>query len=852
MMTLINDIKYSVRQLSKNPGFNVVAVISLALGIGINTTVFSLINTFLFRPIVGQREGELVQCYNRDTAQPDTYRAFSFPDYVDLRGRNQVFSHLLAYELAEVGVTEGDVSRRVTSALVSANYFSTFGVTMARGRAFRLEEEQPGSAIPVAILSYAAWTSGGADPDIVGKTLRVQTRPYTIVGVAPRGFTGVMAVMSPHLWLPLGMRDTLRRDVGSGDDARLSDRNQHCLLLVGQLRRGFTRARADSELRGLAGQLQIAFPAEDRDYTIDVHPLPRLTLGPQPEVGSAGRAFVVGRVTPMLLAVAGAVLLISCLNLANLLLARGAARRKEIALRLALGAQRHHVVGQLLMEAFVLSLLGGAVGLLLAFWSTRLLALTAASVTPGVLVFNTRPDLRVLATTLGLCGLSTLLFGLGPAWRLSRPGLMTDLKEQVGESVEPSSAQNLLAMRSLLVIAQLAISLALLTAAGLFIRGAVNAARVDPGFPLKNGLVVELDPAMAGYDELRARQTYRAVVQRLRELPGVEDVSLAASVPFGRVEWRDVSRAGVTPAVSTSAQSAAMGKSFGAERNIVGADYFRTIGLPLLRGREFGPSEMEPGSGLNVAVIDLELASKLWPGEEALGRQLQVERSAPGANPRVLEVIGVVPTARNNIIEPKPVPHLYVPWGFEYQSNMHLHVRIVPRGRPHELVLFRAVREEIHAADASLPVISVKSLSDLPKGTRDLWLVQAGAQMFMAFGGLALVLAVVGVYGIRSFTVARRAREMGIRLALGATALNVLWLVMREGLILTGVGLGCGMLLACASARLLSGLLYGVSPLDPWVFGLVPLFLAATALSACYLPARRAAKIDPMKALRYE
>jgi predicted permease len=495
MTTVYQDIRYSFRQVLGDPGFTVVAVISLALGIGVNTTVFSLINTFLFRPIAGQREGGLVQCYNRDAAHPDTYRAFSYPDYVDLRDRNQVLSHLLAYELAEVGVTEGDVSRRVMAALVSANYFSTFGVTMARGRAFRLEEEQPGSAIPVAILSYAAWTSGGADPDIVGKTLRVQNRPYTIVGVAPRGFTGVMAVMSPHFWLPLGMRDTLRRDVSSGEYARLSDRHQHCLLLVGQLRPGFTRARAESELRGLAGQLQIAFPAENKDYTIDVHPLPRLTIGPQPEVGSAGRAFAVGRVTVMLLAVAGAVLLISCLNLANLLLARGAARRKEIALRLALGAQRHQVVGQLLMEAFVLSLLGGAVGLLLAFCSTRLLALTAASVAPGVLVFNTRPDLRVLAATLGLCGLSALLFGLGPAWRLSRPGLMTDLKEQVGEPVAPSSGQSLLAMRSLLVIAQLAISFALLTAAGLFIHGAVNAARVDPGFPLKNGLVVEVGPA---------------------------------------------------------------------------------------------------------------------------------------------------------------------------------------------------------------------------------------------------------------------------------------------------------------------------------------------------------------------
>jgi predicted permease len=848
----MNNLRFAVRQLRKSPGFAAVAVLTLALGIGANTTVFSLINTFLLRPMLGQREGELVQCYSRDTAQPDTYRPLSYPNYVDLRERNQVFSHLLAYELAEVGVTEGDMSRRVLAALVSANYFSTFGVTMARGRAFRPEEEHPGSAIPVVILSHAAWIAHGADPDIIGKTLRIENRPHTIVGVAPREFTGAMSVMSPQFWLPLGMREALRREPASDESARLSARNQHCLLVVGQLKTGVSRARAESELRALASQLETAFPAENKDQTIDVHPLPRLTIGPSPEAGSAGRAFVANRITPMLFALAGAVLLIACLNLANLLLARATGRRKEVALRLALGAQRRQVVGQLLMEAFLLSVLGGAVGLLLAFWSTRLFILSAVSALPYVLVFNTTPDLRVLAATLGFCVLSTVLFGLGPAWRLSRPGIVADLKEQVSEPVSPASGRSLLAARSLLVIAQLAVSLTLLTAAGLFIRGAVNATRVDPGFALKDGLVVEVDPALAGYDEVRGRQTYRGLAERLRGLPGVEDVSLAASVPFGGRAWRNVSRAGVTPAADARAESAATGRSFGADYNVIGADYFRTIRLPLVKGREFNTAEMEPGSASSVAVIDQDLADRLWPGEEALGRQLQIAEGVSGENPRFLEIVGVVPTLRNNLIEPEPVPHLYVPWGFEYHPKMHLHLRVAPRGRESELALLRTVRDEIRAADARLPVISLKRLADLPEGTRDLWLVKTGAHMFLAFGGLALVLALVGVYGVKSFTVAQRTREIGIRMALGASAPSVLWLVLREGLILTAVGLGFGVLLAAAAGRLLSGLLYGVSPLDPLAFTLAPLFLAAAALLACYLPARRAARVDPMTALRCE
>ena len=849
---VMNDLRFALRMLRKSPGFTAVAVLTLALGIGANTTVFTLINTFLLRPMAGKREGGLVQCYNRDQSRPDTYRAFSYRNYVDIRERNGVFSRLLAYEIVEVGLTEGDISRRVMASLVSANYFSTFGITMFHGRAFRPEEEQPGSAIPVVILSHGFWTASGADPAVVGRTVRIQSRPFTVVGVAPREFTGIMSIMSPQVWLPLGMHDALRRDLNPDDATHLSDRNQHCLLIVGQLKSGTNRAHAEAELRGLARQLEVSFPGENKDQTIDVHPLPRLTIGTAPEIGSAGHAFVVGRITPMLLAMAGAVVLIACLNLANLLLARGMGRRKEIAIRLALGAKRHQVIRQLLTEALLLSVLGGAVGLWLAFWATRLIAMSWVSALPYLIVFNTTPDLRVLAVTMVFCLVSTLLFGLGPAWRLSRPGIVTDLKEQVSEPVWTASGRRLLALPSLLVMGQLAISLALLTAAGLFIRGAVNATHVDPGFPLRDGLVVEVDAALAGYDEVRGRQTHRTLAERLRGLPGVAEVSLATSVPFGRRDWRQVSRASVTPAAGKVAQSAATGKSFGADYTIIGADYFRTVGLPLLKGREFNSAEMEPTSAPRTAIIDQELAGWLWPGEEALGRELQITGGASGENRRVLEVVGIVPTVRNGIIEPKAVPHLYVPWGHEYQPKTYLHLRVAPRGREGELALLKTVREEMRSLDSRLPVISMKTLADLPKGTRDMWLVQSGAQMFLAFGGLALMLALVGVYGVKSFTVARRTREIGIRMALGATAPSVLWLVLREGLSLTAVGLGIGVLLAAAAGRLLAGLLYGVSSVDPLVFGIAPLFLMATALLACYFPARRAARVAPIQALRYE
>jgi len=848
----MNDVRFSLRMLLKNPGFTAIAVLTLALGIGANTTVFSLINTFLLRPMAGKREGELVQCYSRDKVRPDTYRAFSYPNYRDIRERNRVFSHLSAYELAEVALTEDNLTRRVLAAFVSANYFSTFGVTMTRGRAFLPEEEQPGSAIPVIVLSHALWTARGADPEIIGKTLRIHQRPHTIVGVAPREFAGAMSIMSPHLWLPLGMRETLRRDLVPDESLRLSDRNQHGLLVVGQLKPGVNRASAEAELHGLAGQLETAFPAENKDQTIIVHPLPRLTIGPSPEIGNPGRAWVANRIIPMLLAMAGAVLVIACLNLANLLLARGTSRRKEIAIRLALGGTRRQVVGQLLVEALLLSVLGGAVGLLLAYGATRLLTLSWISGMPFVLVFTTTPDLRVLAATLGFCGLSTLLFGLGPAWRLSRPGLVNELKEGVKESASQVSGRGLLAGRSLLLVAQLAISLAMLTAAGLFIHGAVNAAQADPGFALKDGLVLEIDPALAGYDEIRSRRTYRTVIERLRALPGVEGVSLAASLPFHQRDWRNVSRAGVTTAADPMADSAATGKSFGSDYNIIGADYFKTLGLSLVQGREFNRSEMEPGSASRVAVIDQELARRLWPGEEALGRQLQIAGAAPGESPRVLEVVGLVPTLRNSIIESQPVPHLYVPWGHDYRSKMSLHLRVAPRGRESELALLRTVREEIRSVDSRLPVLSLKTLADLPKGTRDMWLVQTGAQLFTLFGGLALFLAVVGVYGVRAYAVARRTREIGLRMALGASKHDVLWLVLREGLKLTLAGVGVGLLLAVSTGLALRSLLYEVKALDPVTFGVVPLCLAAAALLACWLPARRAASIDPNQALRHE
>jgi len=676
MGNLLDDIRYGIRMLLKHPGFTTIAVLVLALGIGANTAIFALVNSMLLRPILAESPEELVAVYSKNTARPG-YRSFSYPNFQDIRDSDVVFTDLMAHNLTMIGVADGEVTRRVFAEIASADYFDTFGVEMFRGRAFSPAEEAPGSAVPVVIVSYEHWRRNGEDPDLVGKTLRVNGQALSIVGIAPRNFTGRTAIMSLEIYLPFGLYDLMISDMFSEDGLALGDRDHHNLFLVGRLRPGLSYEEADAQLALVASRMGDAFPAINRDQTFVVGPLSRVGISTNPENDDE-----IAVLASVLMAMAGIVLLIACINLANMLLARGATRHKEFAVRVAIGAGRGRVLRQLLTEGLMLAVMGSIAGLLIAYWANSMLAasmneILVMSAMSMDIVIHAAPDYRVLSATAAFCVVATVLFGLGPAWKLSRPDVMADLKEQVGELQERGRGGKVFGRRNLLVVSQIALSLVLLTAAGLFVRGAVKAADVDPGFSLDNGLIVEIDPSLVGYDEVRSRDLYRRLYDRLANIPGVESTSVAATVPFGNVSSGEaVRRAEDLPGSGASGEDEI--EAVSATSNIVGADYFTTLGLPIMRGRPFSRSEAETDGGPRVAIVDETLAERLWPDEDPLGRQIGFGRDPADRGTNDMEVVGVVPTIRDDLFASGPEPHVYVPHGQDFQSGMNIHIKTSP------------------------------------------------------------------------------------------------------------------------------------------------------------------------------
>jgi predicted permease len=843
MSNLLRDVRFGARMFRKNPWFTCAAVTVLALGIGANTAIFSLVNAFLLKPLVIRNPAELVGCYSRDTAKA-SYRGFSYPDYADLSANGSAFSSLMAHNMAMVGLSEGDTTRRVFADIVSANYFTTFGVPLFQGRSFTPEEERPASAIPVVIVSYAYWKKNGADPQLLGKGVRINNRIYTVVGIAPEGFTGTTAMISPELYLPLGVYEMAINDF-EGVGRALAARSSHDLILVGRLKAGVSQKSADALLATAASQLAKAYPEDDRDQTFLVQPLPRMGISTAPESDSQLMIPAI-----LLLAVSGVVLLIASLNVANMMLARGTTRGKEVAIRLALGGSRADIVRQLLAEGFLLALAGGVAGLAVAYWSTGALVRSMAGLAPIDLVYSAGPDTRVLFATIGFCVLSTILFGLGPAWNLSRWNLFAGLKIGDRADFHANRRRGIFARRNLLVMSQISLSLVLLSAAGLFIRSSVHAARVEPGFRVSGEMLAELDGSLAGYDETRSRETYRAVVDRLQAIPSVQSVSLAATVPFGMISLgKTVQRSGDTPASAAGAASAA--PEVACRYNIVSGDYFQTMGIPLQRGRAFTAADAA-GARHSVAILDQVAAEKLWPGGDAVGKSVRLT-SEGGSEPAVnAEVVGIVANTQESVIGTQRPPHIYVPFGQAYQSDLNIHLRTSAQDPQAEARLLETVRGEIRAVDPHLPVLALKTMRTHMDGGFDLWIVRTGARMFVIFGGVALLLAAIGLYGVRAYTVAMRTREIGIRMALGARASDALRMMLREGMILFGIGGGIGLAISLPVGKVLSSLLYHVDSFDPVVLTLAPVLLAAVSFVACYIPARRAARLDPMVALRDE
>ena len=837
MHSLLQDFRYAFRLLLKSPGFSTVAILVLALGIGANTAMFSTVNAMLFKPIPSDQPG-IVGIYSRDTARPDTYQAFSWQGYDTIRNTRDVFTSVMAHTLTMVGANDGEVARRSFAAIVSENYFSTLGVQLAAGRAFTAEEERPEADIPVVVVGHQYARKVASRPsDALGRTVRLNARDYTIVGVAPDGFAGTMALIAPEFWVPTGVYDRISDDAFRDHrEARLNDPKSRPLMLVGRLKAGLTAANAEPMLATINAVYTSGDPEGRKNEHLMVQKLPRLSVSTSPQDDTQTHTL-----TALMMGMAGMVLLISCLNLANMLLARGTARRKEIAMRLALGSGRLRIVRQLLAEGFLIAAAGGAAGLLLAVWASRLLTATLSAVLPMVVTFDGTPDVRVLAATFGFSVLSTILAALGPAWRVTRPNVLPDLKEQIAES----STGRRLSMRNMLVVGQIALSLALLTAAGLFMRGAVKAAVADPGFPLDGAIVAVIDPSLGGYDETRGPAALQRILERIRRTPGVQSASLASLVPFGSFrDGRGVQKAGTPPAPEGQREDAV-----DATFTIVAADYFDTLRLPIRRGRGFTETEERSAQGAPVAIVDEPLARRLFGGEDPIGQRIQFARRKQ--EKAHYEIVGVVSGVRDDLFDKVATPHVYLPYGQNSQNSMNLHV-LLGGGRPAEGAMMATLRQVIRQADPGVPVVSMQTLEAHRDGSIMLWAVNTGARLFSVFGAVALLLAVIGVYGVKSYLVSRRTREIGIRMALGATEQNVLWMVLREGLALTLAGVALGLVLSSGVAKLLSGMLYDVNAIDPVVFALAPLTLIGAALVASYLPARRATRVLPLTALRTE
>jgi predicted permease len=869
MNALLSDLRFSFRMLAKSPGFTAAAIAVLALGIGVNTAIFSLVDEMIFSPRPYQDERQIVQVYTQDTKNPKRFRGFSYPTYRDIREQNTVFTDVLAHNLSLVGIGEGDTSRRTLAAIVSANYFNVLGVPLVRGRPFLAEEERPGSAIPVVIVSHLFWQKNGRDPQLVGKTIRVNERPFTVIGIAPPNFSGTMTLAGPELYFPLGVYDLLDDEFDASARHTLEKRDAYRLLLVARLKPGLTSAGAEPELRRLAANLEKAYPVEQKDQTLTTHRLPRLSSSTN--IAEENDLTLMGS---LLIGMAAIVLLIACLNLANMLLARSTARRKEIAIRLALGGGRGRIVRQLLTEGFVLSLAGGMAGLVLAVWSADLIVGQLAGLMPIAIFFRGASNPTFFAATLAFCTFATLCFALGPALKLSRSDVLADLKEQAGEDAGVRRRRSRFLPRHPLVVLQIALSLGLLTVAGLFVRGALEAGSVDTGFQAQGTIIAEVDASLGGYNKERTLQLYRLLGDRLAALPGIQSAAIGATVPFSFVNInRPVQRAGIKLGPDAKPATTAEGLACTAIWSAVGADYFATVGLPLRRGRPFTRSEAEQTGAPAVAIVDEILARKLWPESDALGQRIQwAERGTPraaggggegnmGSSSDIsrrsddlpsLEIVGIVPATRWQLFQKEVGGNIYVPFAQGFQSNVFFHVRPGPQARGSETALLAAVRRGIRAAAPGVPLFSVRTFSQHINASAQLWVVRLGAAMFGIFGGLALMLAVVGVYGVKAYSVARRTREIGIRMALGAEPHEVQSLILREGLLMVAYGAGLGLLLAFALGRAASGMLYRVSPVDPAAFVGAALVLTAAALLACWLPARRATKVNPITALRTE
>jgi predicted permease len=828
-MRFAAQLRHAARSLAKSPVFASVAVLSLALGIGANTAVFTLLDHVLLSPLPVHNPDELVQLkeVGMHYGSNSGMNALSYPIYEDFRDQNQVFSGIFCRDQSPVSVSYGGHNERTMAELVSGSYFTVLGVRPALGRLFTAQDDRTRAGSPYAVLGYDHWkTRFASDPSIVGKTILVNDRQLTVVGVAQPGFLGTERLFPSQIYIPMMMAHEIT-------GRSLDDRRWRWLQVFARRKPGVTTAQAKASLQPILHRI-LAMEVQQKEFAhasaYDREQFLKMTLDVMP--GSKGQnvaeEFLAAPLWAMM-GMVGLVLLIACANVANLLIARGAARQKEVAVRLALGAGRGRIVRQLLLESALLSLVGGALGFAIAPWTMRLLNDIMPQMDPP-LSFVTAPNLRVLVFSLLACALAALLFGLTPALRATRPDIASTLKDQAGAVVGGGHAL----WRKTLAAAQVGLSLLLLICAGLFVRSLSNLKDLNPGFDVNHLLSFSMDPSLNGYKVDRTRLFYKQLTHELAALPGVQSAALCVVPPLSFGEWDS--------SVTVEGYTAKPGEDVEPWVNHVSPGFFATLKIPLLAGRDF--TEQDSGAP-QVVIVNEKFARHYFGTRGAVGRHIGM-----GADPGTktdIEIVGVVGDTKYETMR-APIPRqIFFPYlQNKWADQMTAYVR-TDLGPTQ---MFPMLRAAVRKLDANLPVYQMKT--ELRQRDDSLSVEKLAATLATAFGVLATVLAAIGLYGVMAFLVARRTREIGIRMALGALTGNVVWLVLREVLLLVGIGVLIGLPAALALTRLLASQLYDIAPGDPATIVVATLGIAAIAAVSAYIPARRATRIDPVRALRYE
>src|SRR5256714_1071465 len=833
MENLIQDIRFGFRSLIKHRAVAAFGVITLALGVGGNSTIFSVVNATLMRSLPVSHPESLVYVFNGNPGS-----VFSYPGYAEVRDQNHVFDGLIGFGGITVSLNSNDQTDLVNGAIVTGNYFQVLGVLAQKGRVIAPEDDKTPGAHPVAVISHGLWQRRfGGDQNVVGRGLLLNGQNFTIIGVTPPEFDGAQLGVVRDLYVPMMMQAVVLPPragySGEMDPDLLKRRGNRWLYSVGRLKPGVSIEQVQADLSVIAKQLENAYPETNRGRGV------RVLAFNQSDDPDQRRQL--GSVAWLLMSVVGLVLLIACANIANLLLARGSGRAKEIAIRLAIGATRWRIVRQLLTESILLATLGGVLGLFLAWWA----AVSLRAMPPPAGALPLAPeisiDLPVLLFTMGLALLAGIVFGLAPALRISRPAIVPALKDDSRTITDRKPYFNL---RNLLVVTQIGLSVVLLIAAGLFLRSLHHAQAINPGFDAEKIVTLPLNINLLRYTKPQGREFYRQVVERVEAIPGVESASVARIVALGGgASVRSLAIEGRTNSDNqfrSEGGGPADNSLNSVNSNVVGPKYFQTMGISLLRGRDFDSRDTEDKPG--VVIVNESFAQRHFPGQEIIGRRI----SFNGPTGPWKEIVGVVRDSKYLSLGEPPTPVAYLPLQQNHETGMTLHVRA--SGNPASILA--ADRNQVQSIEKNLPVNNPTSMNEWIMNS--LYAARMGAILLGIFAALALVLASIGLYGVMSFAVSQRTREFGIRMALGAIASDVFKLVLRHGMRVVACGIAIGLGGAVIVTRLLSSFLYGVSTSDGLTFAAIPVVLALVAGIACYIPARRATKVDPLIALRYE